>query len=172
MNKLSKVPIENTGMHACCKSTGSSLATVQAHGPCHFQRSGANSRQPRKHSPPTRCDIRRHQEAESHAQNTQMAASLVSSFKGLSLATAAIRSGPRAAQQIRTLSQATLATTRSGSGHNASLQTRISQPLRTTVSLQQTRGMKVQSSIKKRCEHCKVRFALDDGGARSADQPY
>lgn len=26
-----------------------------------------------------------------------------------------------------------------------------------TTTLQQTRGMKVHSSVKKRCEHCKVR---------------
>ena len=34
----------------------------------------------------------------------------------------------------------------------------VARPLAVTALQQQTRGMKVHSSIKKRCEHCKVRF--------------
>ncbi|KAJ1324394.1 large subunit ribosomal protein L36 [Microdochium nivale] len=95
---------------------------------------------------------------------------LASSFRALSLSTsfcpavtprvarqavAIAAKAPRQQQQQRRISQAVF------SGITSSLRTQtklsVSPVLRSVVAkLQQTRGMKVHSSVKKRCEHCKV----------------
>ncbi|XXH02995.1 hypothetical protein Hte_009385 [Hypoxylon texense] len=80
--------------------------------------------------------------------------SIISSLRALSLrAVPAVRQVLQTQQPSRNISQTILApsmTTRpTATAMNA---TRASQ----AVAHQQTRGMKVHSSVKKRCEHCKL----------------
>ncbi|KAI0190813.1 ribosomal protein L36-domain-containing protein [Astrocystis sublimbata] len=86
-----------------------------------------------------------------------MAASLLSSLRALSLHTRpAFRLLPTTCRQqpaVRFISQSALAPTRSQRPAIAHL---TATTLAATVAHQQTRGMKVHSSVKKRCEHCKV----------------
>ncbi|KAI1819097.1 ribosomal protein L36-domain-containing protein [Xylaria intraflava] len=87
----------------------------------------------------------------------EMSASLVSSLRALSLGTRlASRTLPTLLPRcqhpaVRSLSQSALAPTQA-------LRPAVTRPASIPVALsqQQTRGMKVHSSVKKRCEHCKV----------------
>ncbi|KAK4152196.1 ribosomal protein L36-domain-containing protein [Chaetomidium leptoderma] len=79
------------------------------------------------------------------------AKSLASSMRALSLSA---RPATLPAVQTRCLSQAALSTARTTLGAGA-----IAPSVQSGVAVfqrQQTRGMKVRSAIKKRCEHCKV----------------
>ncbi|KAI1353452.1 hypothetical protein F5Y01DRAFT_312945 [Xylaria sp. FL0043] len=85
-----------------------------------------------------------------------MSASLVSSLRALSFRTrpasrVLLTSSPRQST-VRSISQSALAPTKAQ-------RPAIARPAATipaTLAQQQTRGMKVHSSVKKRCEHCKV----------------
>ncbi|KAI0377570.1 50s ribosomal protein l36 [Hypomontagnella monticulosa] len=76
--------------------------------------------------------------------------SLVSSLRALSLRTAP--AVLRTQQPVRSISQTILAPSTSTRPTAISATARIAQ----SIAHQQTRGMKVHSSVKKRCEHCKV----------------
>ncbi|KAI2604316.1 ribosomal protein L36-domain-containing protein [Hypoxylon fragiforme] len=80
--------------------------------------------------------------------------SLISSLRALSLRAApVVRQTLQTQQSIRTISQAALApSTTARPTATAANPTRAAQ----VFAQQQSRGMKVHSSIKKRCEHCKV----------------
>ncbi|KAI2769692.1 ribosomal protein L36-domain-containing protein [Daldinia loculata] len=84
------------------------------------------------------------------------ASSLISSLRALSLRAARIpaaRQILREHQYTRSISQAVLAPrTTARPTPTITNATRMIQ----AVAQQQTRGMKVHSSVKKRCEHCKV----------------
>ncbi|KKA27406.1 hypothetical protein TD95_000475 [Thielaviopsis punctulata] len=82
-----------------------------------------------------------------------MVASLLCSLRALSLrvprATLAV-SGALVAQGVRALSTAALA---GSSVRNGAAKGMV---VAAVQQVQQTRGMKVHSSVKKRCEHCKI----------------
>lgn len=90
------------------------------------------------------------------------ALSILSAFRALALRrqapAAATRlalygARPKQQQSIRALSQAALAPSVAARPTPAALSSAIA----AGPQQQQTRGMKVHSSVKKRCEHCKVR---------------
>ncbi|KAI0015695.1 ribosomal protein L36-domain-containing protein [Xylariomycetidae sp. FL0641] len=84
------------------------------------------------------------------ARNKMVQSPLLSSLRALSLRAApAVRPGA-SYQPVRTISQIALA------AKPAARPTLAVTAAKQTFALQQTRGMKVHSSIKKRCEHCKV----------------
>ncbi|KAI1849157.1 hypothetical protein JX265_012790 [Neoarthrinium moseri] len=95
------------------------------------------------------------------SRSSKMATStLLSSFKALSLSASAkpiARTAFRAQQQFvarRSISSAILpATARPTTMRVTTMAVKALQP---SLQTQQTRGMKVHSSIKRRCEHCKV----------------
>ncbi|KAI0444924.1 hypothetical protein F4803DRAFT_220388 [Xylaria telfairii] len=83
-----------------------------------------------------------------------MSASLISSLRVLSLrtkpATRVVPTLCRRQPPVRSISQTALAPTQAQ-------RPAITRPAAAMTSVQQqTRGMKVHSSVKKRCEHCKV----------------
>ncbi|KAI1407596.1 50s ribosomal protein l36 [Hypoxylon sp. FL1857] len=79
--------------------------------------------------------------------------SLISSLRALSLRTAPTARQVLRTQPIRNISQTVLAPSTTARPAVATINaTRAAQ----AISQQQTRGMKVHSSVKKRCEHCKV----------------
>ncbi|KAI3340573.1 hypothetical protein F4824DRAFT_496860 [Ustulina deusta] len=85
-----------------------------------------------------------------------MSASLISSFRALSLRTRPISRilptpSPRQ-PTVRSISQCALAPTRA----QRPAIVRPAATIPVTWAQQQARGMKVHSSVKKRCEHCKV----------------
>ena len=95
-------------------------------------------------------------------------ASLTAAFRSLAVA----RVSPSLAQrQTRSLSHSILArNTRPTVTEPAlSIPARV---LPKSAQPQQARGMKVQSSIKKRCEHCKVRDASDTGDVVSRPRRF
>ncbi|KAK6860744.1 ribosomal l36 [Apiospora arundinis] len=81
---------------------------------------------------------------------------LSSSMRSLTLASrpAGFRAATAACskQPVRSISQAVL---RSASRPTTAIMATAAKALQPTIQ-QQTRGMKVHSSVKKRCEHCKV----------------
>ncbi|KAI0466185.1 hypothetical protein F4859DRAFT_334730 [Xylaria cf. heliscus] len=85
-----------------------------------------------------------------------MSASLISSLRALSLRTKpASRVLPticRRQPTVRSISQSALAPMQA----SRRAITRPTATMAATMVQQQTRGMKVHSSVKKRCEHCKV----------------
>ncbi|GAW21196.1 hypothetical protein ANO14919_107140 [Xylariales sp. No.14919] len=85
-----------------------------------------------------------------------MPVSLISSLRALSLRTKpAFRIVPTLRRQqpaVRSISQNALAPAQA----QRPAIMRPSAAIRATLLQQQTRGMKVHSSVKKRCEHCKV----------------
>ncbi|KAI1772577.1 hypothetical protein F4818DRAFT_132620 [Hypoxylon cercidicola] len=80
--------------------------------------------------------------------------SLLSSLRALSLRAApAVRQVLRTRQTTRNISQTVLAPSTTARPTTTTISTtRAAQ----AITQQQTRGMKVHSSVKKRCEHCKV----------------
>ncbi|KAL7620608.1 hypothetical protein AAE478_009603 [Parahypoxylon ruwenzoriense] len=83
--------------------------------------------------------------------------SLVSSLRALTLrATPAAQQVLRTWQPIRSISQAVLAPNTSRPTANITAMAMNSAMTPRAIARQQTRGMKVHSSVKKRCEHCKV----------------
>ncbi|KAI0804454.1 hypothetical protein GGR55DRAFT_658677 [Xylaria sp. FL0064] len=89
-----------------------------------------------------------------------MSASLVSSLRVLSLRTkpaSRVLLTPCTRQStVRSISQSALAPTKAQRPAIA----RPAATISVTLAQQQTRGMKVHSSVKKRCEHCKVSYLL------------
>ncbi|KAI1368241.1 hypothetical protein F5Y08DRAFT_279927 [Xylaria arbuscula] len=84
-----------------------------------------------------------------------MSASLVSSLRALSLRTKPAHRVPTLCLRqptARNICQSALASTRA----QRPMITNLAAKLSVTLAQQQTRGMKVHSSVKKRCEHCKV----------------
>ncbi|KAL1901721.1 hypothetical protein Cpir12675_000228 [Ceratocystis pirilliformis] len=85
-----------------------------------------------------------------------MVASLLCSFRALSLRLprAAASISPPAAVSALSQSRAISTAALSASAGTATLRANATKTVTTVV--QQTRGMKVHSSVKKRCEHCKI----------------
>ncbi|KAI0421839.1 hypothetical protein F5X98DRAFT_370467 [Xylaria grammica] len=92
-----------------------------------------------------------------------MPVSLISSLRALSLRTKpAFRIVPTLRRQqpaVRSISQNALAPAQA----QRPAIMRPAAAIRATLLQQQTRGMKVHSSVKKRCEHCKVSQVLKLG---------
>ncbi|KAI1252184.1 hypothetical protein MGN70_006757 [Eutypa lata] len=91
------------------------------------------------------------------AASSSSSSILTSAFRALSLAapraapaTRQILVGGARKQPARAISQAAL------SPRLAARPTTALSALKVAIQQQQTRGMKVHSSVKKRCEHCKV----------------
>ncbi|KAK1825619.1 ribosomal protein L36-domain-containing protein [Podospora conica] len=87
------------------------------------------------------------------SRTTLRPTSLLSSMRALSLA------APAAPTQIRHLSQSALTTRRHTCLHSACCRPRVAVAVKAfevVQQQQQTRGMKVHSSIRKRCEHCMI----------------
>ncbi|KAI1812960.1 ribosomal protein L36-domain-containing protein [Poronia punctata] len=99
-----------------------------------------------------------HQPTDEHPRNPDhteetprsknMSSSLISSLRALSL-------------RVKPVTALSTSSVTRHFSHNALVQTRTQRPAlyspaTLTIPKQQTRGMKVQSSVKKRCEHCKV----------------
>ncbi|KAH0443123.1 ribosomal protein L36 [Colletotrichum camelliae] len=90
-----------------------------------------------------------------------MASSLAASFRALSLTTAraAIRPQCCAAAAVTSSARANMSTvimTRQPMAKTEALFAKKSVAAVAGAVVQQTRGMKVHSSVKKRCEHCKI----------------
>ncbi|KAI0121243.1 ribosomal protein L36-domain-containing protein [Xylariales sp. AK1849] len=82
--------------------------------------------------------------------------SLLSSMNALSLRSKpAARTILRTQQPARSISQA-IPALRTAARPTMVATTMVAKALHPTVAQQQTRGMKVHSSVKRRCEHCKV----------------
>ncbi|KAI0861340.1 hypothetical protein F4860DRAFT_177332 [Xylaria cubensis] len=85
-----------------------------------------------------------------------MSASLISSLRALSIRTKptsrVLPTLCRRQPTIRSISQSALAPTQAQRPTIA----KSTGPMAAALVQQQTRGMKVHSSVKKRCEHCKV----------------
>ncbi|KAI6086736.1 hypothetical protein F4821DRAFT_124691 [Hypoxylon rubiginosum] len=82
--------------------------------------------------------------------------SLISSLRALSLRAApAARQILRTQQSTRNISQIVLAPSTAARPTTTLISAKKATQV---ISHQQTRGMKVHSSVKKRCEHCKVSY--------------
>ncbi|ROV95853.1 hypothetical protein VSDG_05138 [Cytospora chrysosperma] len=93
-------------------------------------------------------------------RNSSSLSGLASSLRTLSLnaasrPTTATIVQPQTQTRTRALSSSILLP-RCGSSCAVSARNTFAQPAAVTAVRQQTRGMKVHSSIKKRCEHCKI----------------
>jgi large subunit ribosomal protein L36 len=100
----------------------------------------------------------------SHFCVRKMSSSLISSLKALSLRIRpASRVFPTQCLQptVRSIWQSALAPTRAQRPREIAR----SEAIPAALAQQQTRGMKVQSSVKKRCEHCKVSPSLASSGS-------
>ncbi|OTB00707.1 hypothetical protein M426DRAFT_324067 [Hypoxylon sp. CI-4A] len=96
------------------------------------------------------------------------ASSLISSLRALSLRTIPVaRRALRTQQSTRSISHTIL--TPSTTARPVTLRSNATRVVQ-AVTHQQTRGMKVHSSVKKRCEHCKV--VRRKGGKRHRGHLY